>query len=78
MKQLIKYKNRKIYDKDLQRYVNLTEVADLITNGAKVVVKSHTSGKNVTNEVLSMIIAKAVSVNDFNRAAKFLDVARNV
>lgn len=78
MKKLVKYQNRKIYDSDIGEYVNLTDVENYIINGAKVVVKSHKTGKNVTNEVFGMIIAKAMIANKMVVARKILAVAEEL
>lgn len=62
---LVKYDNRKLYSHDIKKYVNLKEVAQLIEeDGFEVVVHSHSTGKDVTNQALGEIIKKGFSKSD--------------
>ena len=50
MKIIIKYRNRKLYDKNESKYVTLTEIVRYPLGSFKVV--EHLSGKNVTEHTL--------------------------
>lgn len=59
---LVKYDNRKLYNHDVKRYVNLKEVAELIDSDKfEVTVTSYSTGVDVTNQALGEIIKKGYS-----------------
>ena len=66
MKEFKKYSNRKIYSLEQSRYVSLQEIFTDVNQGAKVVIKLHGSGKDVTNEVLreAVMRCKTFKYND--------------
>lgn len=49
---IYKYKNRKLYCKNLKRYVTLQEIFDWVKDGATATILDHESGRDVTKEVL--------------------------
>lgn len=55
-KQVKRYKNRKLYDTDEGRYTTLSSLAEMIRNGSEVEVTLHSTGEDVTNEVLSQVV----------------------
>ena len=52
------YKNRKLYSKDANRYVNLKECKELIDAGYKLQFISHLTGQDVTEQCLKEMICK--------------------
>ena len=52
--QLIRYANRKLYDKALHRYVNLTQVKSTILEGKDVIV-TDLQGNIVTQAILNSL-----------------------
>jgi polyhydroxyalkanoate synthesis regulator protein len=71
MKHLIKYRNRKIYDPDIRKYVNLTDIKEMILNGFTVVIEDKDTGADVTPEVLATIISEVI-IKERNIAMKKL------
>jgi len=53
-----RYSNRKLYSKDLSRYVTAEKIMDLIRSGNKVKVFDHTTSEDVTRKVLSGAVVK--------------------
>ena len=53
-----RYPNRKLYDTEAKHYVSLEGVAVLIRQGVEVKVIDHASGDDITNLVLTQVIAE--------------------
>ncbi|TWT42316.1 PHB/PHA accumulation regulator DNA-binding domain protein [Phycisphaerae bacterium RAS1] len=51
-----KYSNRRFYDTTRSSHVTLTELHDLITKGAELVITDSSTGDDITNQVLTQII----------------------
>ncbi len=51
-----RYPNRKLYDTEARRYINLEEIAELVQRGAEVQVLDHVSGADLTALTLSQIV----------------------
>lgn len=51
-----RYPNRKLYDTEESRYVNLDELATMIREGLDVKVVDHKSGEDMTGMVLAQIL----------------------
>ena len=51
-----KYSDRRLYDSNARRYVNLDEIARMMREGADVEVRDARSGKDLTRVVLTQII----------------------
>lgn len=51
-----KYSNRRFYDTTRSSHVTLTELHDLIVNGAELVITDSSTGEDITNQVLTQII----------------------
>lgn len=49
--ELIKYKNRKIYNRSTKKYVNLKEIGQLAT-AHRIIVKQHDTGKDITRDTV--------------------------
>lgn len=57
MARLIKrYENRKLYDTTASQYVSLSDIADLVRDGATVRVVDNASGRDLTAQTLTQII----------------------
>lgn len=55
---LVKYDNRKLYSYTLKRYLNASEVLELVEGDFDVTVVKHRTGQDVTNQVLGEILKK--------------------
>ncbi|HVS63907.1 MAG TPA: polyhydroxyalkanoate synthesis regulator DNA-binding domain-containing protein [Thermoanaerobaculia bacterium] len=53
-----KYGNRRLYDTEESRYVNLERVADLVRDGEPVTVVDAKTGDDLTRQVLTQIIVE--------------------
>ena len=51
-----RYSNRKLYDTQTNKYVNLEEVAELIRNGEEISVINNETGEDITAVTLTQII----------------------
>ena len=51
-----KYSNRRLYDTDASRYVNLQQVAGMVRDGLEVEVVDAKTGEDLTRHVLTQII----------------------
>lgn len=58
MEIITKYKNRKLYSKELSKYVNLNYLLDLVNTDNNFIVLEHNTKKDVTNSTLSEAILK--------------------
>lgn len=63
MKEFKKYSNRKLYSLEQSKYVSLQDIYTDVTQGAKVIVKLHGSGKDVTNDVLKEAVMRCKEFN---------------
>jgi polyhydroxyalkanoate synthesis repressor PhaR len=52
-----KYENRKLYDTEAKQYVSLQDIGALIRQGHKIVVTDNATGKDLTAQTLSKLIA---------------------
>lgn len=55
---LIKYENRKIYSKDVNRHVNLDEILEAVKDGEVLRIIEHRTDRDVTSEVLNQAIVR--------------------
>ncbi|MFO0928521.1 MAG: polyhydroxyalkanoate synthesis regulator DNA-binding domain-containing protein [Gemmataceae bacterium] len=53
---VVRYPNRRLYDKSLARYVTLQEVADVVRGGKTVVIRDSKTGDDLTAAILLQII----------------------
>ncbi len=53
-----KYSNRRLYDTVEKKYVNLSEVRQLVLDGVEFVVTDVTTGNDITRQVLLQVIAE--------------------
>lgn len=51
-----KYENRRLYDTEHSRYINLDEIARLVRSGREVLVEDARTGEDVTRFVLAQVI----------------------
>ena len=51
-----RYENRKLYDTEASQYVSLSDLADLVRDGATVQVIDNTSGDDITSFTLTQVI----------------------
>lgn len=63
MKTLKKYGNRKIYDSELSKYVNLSDILDMVKQGQQVQVLVHKTSTDVTREVLKEAVFRHVPMS---------------
>jgi polyhydroxyalkanoate synthesis repressor PhaR len=57
-----KYRNRKLYDVQASKYVNLSHVQDAVSKGVKVEIIDHDTQKDVTADTLVQILLKLESL----------------
>jgi polyhydroxyalkanoate synthesis repressor PhaR len=51
-----KYENRRLYDTEASRYVNLDDIATMVRNGAPVTVEDGPTGRDLTRETLLQVL----------------------
>jgi polyhydroxyalkanoate synthesis repressor PhaR len=61
-----KYENRRLYDTNNSRYVNLEEVAQLLQQGNDVQVIDSSSGEDITRLILTQIIVEDAKTPESN------------
>jgi polyhydroxyalkanoate synthesis repressor PhaR len=70
-----KYENRRLYDTNNSRYINLDEVAQLLQRGDDVRVVDAATGEDITRLILTQIIVEDAKTPDSNFP---LDVLRQM
>lgn len=63
MRQIVKYKNRKFYDKKKSGYVTLKQLGDYIRNGENVQVLDHTTKNDITYNTLVNVLSDRLKLN---------------
>jgi polyhydroxyalkanoate synthesis repressor PhaR len=58
MHRIKKYANRKLYDVTTKQYVTMDEIAELVRSGEDVRITDNTSGKDITQEVVSQLVGR--------------------
>jgi polyhydroxyalkanoate synthesis repressor PhaR len=58
MRIIKRYPNRKLYDTEEKKYIQLKGIAELIRNGAEIQVFDHASGEDLTTQILTQVIAE--------------------
>lgn len=67
-----KYENRRLYDTDSSRYVNLDGVAELVRGGRDIRVVDSKTGEDVTRHVLTQIIVDGAKDPEHGPPLEFL------
>ena len=67
-----KYENRRMYDTEASRYVNLEAISELIREGMEVQVVDAKSGEDLTGHVLTQIIVDEAKNRDSGLPNSFL------
>lgn len=67
-----KYSNRRMYDTEASRYVNLEDVAGMVRAGEEVQVIDAQSGDDLTRVVLTQIIVEGTKNKDYLLPTDFL------
>lgn len=52
MIEIVKYKNRKLYNKSTKEYIILRDVADLVRGGREIRVTHHEDNTDITDETI--------------------------
>lgn len=76
MKELIRYKNRKIYDSDTQKYVTLAEITEMLLNGLSVTITEYETGANLTSYIYSTVLTELTKTHKVP-AQKILEIIQN-
>jgi polyhydroxyalkanoate synthesis regulator protein len=64
MEEIVKYKNRKLYSRTSKRYVNLTDIKEMVQE-KKTVVVTDFNGSDITSVTLAKVVALTdASVNE--------------
>jgi polyhydroxyalkanoate synthesis repressor PhaR len=58
---VLKYQNRKLYNRDDHRYVTLAELAEAVRQGKDFTVNEYVTGKDITSQILAQVIFEEVS-----------------
>lgn len=56
MLQIVRYGNRKLYNKNESKYLTLTALRDKIKAGGEIKVTDHKTGADITPKVLASVI----------------------
>ena len=56
--QIIRYPNRKLYNKDSSSYVKLNEIIGIIKEGNEIEVIDNATQKDLTNDTLAKLLSK--------------------
>ena len=56
MRTIRRYVNRKFYDTEQHRYVNLSELAQILRDGEEIRVLEHHTGSDITSRILTEIL----------------------
>lgn len=67
-----KYENRRLYNTDASRYINLEGVAELVREGRKLQVIESKTGDDITRQVLTQIIVERAKGDDEGPPIEFL------
>ena len=69
MRTIVRYKNRKYYDKQTNRYVSLSNLTELVNQNEKFQVLDYNTKKDLTNSVLASILKYHVTNNAISNDA---------
>ena len=58
MKEIVRYENRRLYDKETSKAVNLQDIQEYVNSGVEVRIIDNSSGENVTSKILSQIFVR--------------------
>jgi polyhydroxyalkanoate synthesis repressor PhaR len=60
MHKIKKYANRKMYDVTTKRYVTMDDIAELAQAGEEIIIIDNTSGKDITQEIVSQLVGRVL------------------
>ena len=60
MHRIKKYANRKMYDVTTKRWVTMDDIFDLIQAGESITIIDNTSGKEITQEIVSQLVGRVL------------------
>jgi polyhydroxyalkanoate synthesis regulator protein len=63
MIRLVKYTNKKMYNAQTSKYMNLAEIKDAIKGGERVQISDYETGEDITPQILSQILVQTKKVN---------------
>ena len=63
MREFRKYPNRRIYDLEASKYINLEELTEIIQNGQNIQVKKADTEEDITQSILLQILTEAEKDN---------------
>jgi polyhydroxyalkanoate synthesis regulator protein len=66
MRQIIKYKNRKYYDKTLKGYVTLKGLQKLVNDGETFTVTEKETQRDITYPTLVNVLSSKLNTNQVN------------
>ena len=69
---LKKYENRRIYNLEEKKYVNLNDINEMILQGKKVKILDNKTGEDITNIILLQILNNILLDNLSNLSTNFL------
>ena len=60
-KVIVKYENRKFYDKDIKGYININKMKEYVKDDIEFVVLKHKNKEDITHTVLTSIFGKVLN-----------------
>ena len=58
MKEIVRYENRRLYDKETSKAVNLQDIQKYVNSGIEISIIDKNSGENVTSKILGQIFIR--------------------
>lgn len=77
-KVVLKYSNRKLYDKDLKSYISLQDLENYATNNITFSVIEHQTKKDITEEELVKVLANKLNKSSNKSKDSLIALIQNV
>lgn len=74
---IVKYSNRKLYDKEVKGYITLHELENYVTNSITFSVIEHKTKKDVTSEELVKVLANKLSKSSNKSTESLITLIQN-
>lgn len=73
-KTIVRYANRKLYDKNSRKYVNLANLSEMIDNGVRFTVIDHRTQNDITRNTLINVLANKLSMNNTTDSQELIEL----
>lgn len=74
---IIKYDNRKLYDKEIKSYISLQELEKYAINNITFCVIEHKSQNDITNKTLVKVLANKLDKSVNNSTDSLINLIKN-